>query len=115
MMKHLGMFVFAVVVSLTFAGKAHAIDQFYDDYPTDPCGSIDPNTPCFAAGSSTGCKKTPGYDGCKAYCVCVYNQNIKKCGTGITCKDVALTEKNACLANCVADWSSRYDVAAHAL
>lgn len=105
MLKHFGMFIFAIAVSLTFAGNAHALDYFTDNPPTDPCGEIDPNRACYAVTDPTACKQGVGYDACKTYCVCVYNANVKKCGTGITCKQIALAEKNACLSNCVADWS----------
>jgi hypothetical protein len=102
-MKHLGMMMFAVVVSLMFAGNAFAIDWYNNDVPTDPCGAINPDRACYAV-SGSGCTKGQGYDACNRYCVCVYNENLKKCGTRLSCKDIAAEEKNACLANCVADW-----------
>lgn len=97
--------MFAVVVSMS-AVNAHAtLSPYQNDVPTDPCGAIDPDVACYAVTSSTTCKKGTGYDACNAYCICMYNANVKKCGSNVSCKDLALTEKNACLGNCIADWS----------
>lgn len=105
-MKYLIMMFFAVALSLTFSPRAFASLQPYNnDIPTDPCGTIDPDRPCYAAAAGATCQKGQGYDACKTYCTCVYNQNLKKCGTNLTCKDVATSERNACLGNCITDWS----------
>ena len=105
MLKNIGT-VMLVVCSLMFAVNAQAtVAPVQNDVPTDPCGAISPDVACYVDASATTCRKGTGYDACNTYCVCVYNANIKKCGANVQCKDVALTEKNACLGNCIADWS----------
>lgn len=51
------------------------------------------------------CPAVNSYDSCVERCECEYSKNRKKCGRNLWCLDVATSERNACLGNCITDWS----------
>jgi hypothetical protein len=105
-MRHYALVSTFAVICLFVAGNVSAeLTPYYNTTPTDQCGAIDPNMGCYVGSLESNCPSTVNsYDSCLKDCDCKYNANIKKCGTNVTCKDTAAEERNACKANCVADW-----------
>jgi hypothetical protein len=72
---------------------------------TEHCGPIDPGTPCYSSGGSTTCPANTSYAKCNERCECQYQKNLKACKASGPCRDLAVSEKDACLGGCIADWS----------
>jgi hypothetical protein len=81
------------------------IDKFVQDWPASPCGEIDPDRPCYMGGLTDPCIKATSYSTCKSRCECQFTANKKKCKTSAPCIDLAKAENEACLGNCVVDFT----------
>ena len=68
------------------------------------CGEIDPSKPCYSSGGTTdACVKATSYASCKSKCECEYKKNKKKCNMSPQCIEIATSERDACLGNCMVD------------
>ena len=70
------------------------------------CGTIDPYKPCYSGGSTEEiCVKATSYTSCKSKCDCEFRKNKKKCNGGVSCIQLATTERDACYGNCLVDFA----------
>jgi hypothetical protein len=67
--------------------------------------STNPDPNAGGGGSSSQCPKVNSYDTCVSNCDCVWRNNKSKCGTNLTCLDLANSEHDACLGGCLTDWT----------
>ena len=51
------------------------------------------------------CVTVKDYNTCVSKCDCTWRNNKNKCKSGLTCLDIANSEHDACLGNCITDWS----------
>lgn len=81
--------------------------KFYLDPVDDGCWgvSIDPDSPCYSGKGYPGCTQGTDFDTCFAYCDCGYKYNEEKCDGKTICLELAKKEKQACEANCIADFA----------
>lgn len=102
-----------VIAGLLFAAMILAPEAFakppiqHPDPVTDSCWgtSVSADKPCYTStGGYPGCTQPTDYTTCTKYCECGYKKNLEKCDGGKACTDIATSEKNACLGNCIADY-----------
>jgi hypothetical protein len=67
--------------------------------------STNPDSSSSGGGSSSECPKATSYNTCVSNCDCVWKNNRSKCGSNLTCLDVANSEHDACLGGCITDWT----------
>ena len=97
----------AVLLTLLISPTAFAGTRFEEDRDwasESPCGSISADSPCYV-GSSTACPTPTSYETCMKACDCQHRKNLDKCGSNVTCANLAHSEKNACYGNCITDWA----------
>jgi hypothetical protein len=77
------------------------------------CGDLppapgEPGAPPIGSGGGTApevCIQPSDFNTCIESCYCAWRNNKKKCNNGRVCLSMALSERNACFGNCIADWS----------
>ena len=97
----------AAVRTPVHRGHAPALGSIAPTTCGDGTGDCILNPDPDPGGSTGGCTTTvTDCNSCNAKCDCQYSANKQKCGSNADCIDLATSEHNACLANCMTDWCS---------